>query len=447
MEKATPPSAQMVGNAFVEQYYQILNKSPGVVHRFYQDVSYLSRPENNGEMTTVTTMQAINEKIMSLNYEDFTVEIKTADAQDSFGKGVIVLVTGSFTGKDGVCKKFSQTFFLAPQDEGYFVLNDVFRYNDENKYLSAKSIPINEVNENVQNVELPPEPEPTPVLVPETVEPTPPVEVQSLENGAVVSDNLAKEEESVVENVVVEAPTQIIESQNLKVVDPVPIAQEDAPKKSYANILKEAKRTITAWPVSVPAVKVKPAPEITDRESVGFVKPSPVPEAPVPAGESAPESSNVNEEVEGPSIYVRNLSYNVTNEQLEEAFKKFGPVKPNGIQIRSNKQGSCFGFVEFETANAVQSAIEASPLIIGDREAIVEEKRATRGGGGGGGGRGRYNSGRGSFRSDSFRNRGSFGGPRGGYGRSESRNQGGGEFAGRGRGSFSRNGEGYHRAN
>lgn len=45
-----------------------------------------------------------------------------------------------------------------------------------------------------------------------------------------------------------------------------------------------------------------------------------------------------------------------------------------------------------------------------------------------GGGRGRYPSGRGGFRSESFRGRGKFGGGRG-YGRNEFRNQG--EFSGR----------------
>ncbi|KAL6009284.1 Nuclear transport factor 2 [Asimina triloba] len=69
---------------------------------------------------------------------------------------------------------------------------------------------------------------------------------------------------------------------------------------------------------------------------------------------------------------------NATPAQLEEEFKKFGPIKNGGVQVRSNKQqGFCFGFVEFEVATAVQSAIEASPITIGGRQAFVEEKRAS----------------------------------------------------------------------
>lgn len=79
-------------------------------------------------------MQAINEKIISLNYGGCTAEIKTVDAQESLGGGVIVLVTGYLTGKDNVRRNFTQSFFLATQDKGYFVLNDIFRFTEDVEY-------------------------------------------------------------------------------------------------------------------------------------------------------------------------------------------------------------------------------------------------------------------------------------------------------------------------
>lgn len=57
---APAPSAQVVGNAFVEQYYHILHHSPELVYRFYQDTSLLSRPGPDGLMTTVTTMKVVS---------------------------------------------------------------------------------------------------------------------------------------------------------------------------------------------------------------------------------------------------------------------------------------------------------------------------------------------------------------------------------------------------
>lgn len=69
--------------------------------------------------------------ILSLDYQNYHAQILTADAQFSHGDGVIVLVTGCLTGNNNDRRKFTQTFFLAPQDNGYFVLNDIFRYIDE----------------------------------------------------------------------------------------------------------------------------------------------------------------------------------------------------------------------------------------------------------------------------------------------------------------------------
>lgn len=151
---------------------------------------------------------------------------------------------------------------------------------------------------------------------------------------------------------------------------------------------------------------------------------------------SAPESGNAQEEVEGHSIYVRNLPLNVTVAQLEEEFTKFGQIKQGGVQVRSNKD-FCFGFVEFQSLGSMNDAIQASPITIGDKEAAVEIKRTTTRVGSG---RDRFPSGRGGFRSDSFRGRRNFVGGRG-YGRNEVGNRGG-DIPGRGRGPGGRSGEG-----
>ncbi|KAM0063207.1 putative Ras GTPase-activating protein-binding protein [Helianthus debilis subsp. tardiflorus] len=57
-------------------------------HRFYQDISKLSQPEEDGSMSITTTMDEINAKILSLNYGDLKAEIKSVDAQESLNGGV-----------------------------------------------------------------------------------------------------------------------------------------------------------------------------------------------------------------------------------------------------------------------------------------------------------------------------------------------------------------------
>ncbi|KAE8679211.1 hypothetical protein F3Y22_tig00111402pilonHSYRG00991 [Hibiscus syriacus] len=89
----TAPAPDVVGNAFVDQYYLILHKYPELLHRFYHDSSKIGRPEENGIMSIKTTMQSINEKTLALGYGEFTTKITSVDAQDSHNGGVVVLVT------------------------------------------------------------------------------------------------------------------------------------------------------------------------------------------------------------------------------------------------------------------------------------------------------------------------------------------------------------------
>jgi hypothetical protein len=73
--------------------------------------------------------QQIHALVMSLNYTG--IEIKTAHSLESWSGGVIVMVSGSVQSKDNHRRKFMQTFFLAPQEKGYFVLNDIFHFVEE----------------------------------------------------------------------------------------------------------------------------------------------------------------------------------------------------------------------------------------------------------------------------------------------------------------------------
>ena len=51
-------------------------------------------------------------------------------------------MTGYLTGKDSLRRKFTQSFFLAPQDKGYFVLNDAFRYVDDESQSFVNDVEV-----------------------------------------------------------------------------------------------------------------------------------------------------------------------------------------------------------------------------------------------------------------------------------------------------------------
>ncbi|KAL1563168.1 nuclear transport factor 2-like isoform X1 [Salvia divinorum] len=424
------PSAQVIGNVFVEQYYHILHHSPELVYRFYQDASMLSRPDLNGDMKTVTTMKSINDEICNLDYKNNMAEIKTADAQSSFKEGVIVLVTGCLTGKDNLRRKFTQTFFLAPQDKGYYVLNDVLRYVEESKSDVVSEVAT--VADDTPSSSLTQDPEPAQVVDPPKEENITHAEgtktVKVKDNDLVIDERVT----SHPRDIVVEAESCSNENHALAEEPITSASQEAAPKKSYASIVSS--KTKGSAKVYVPTT-ARVASTNTEQQSVIPAAEASVSEASENrATVNAPEIDGTRDEVEGHSIYIRNLPLDVTVGQLEAKFAKFGTIKQNGVQVRSKElQGFCFGFVEFQEFSSLQSAIKASPITIGDHQATVEIKRTTTRVGSV---RGRFSSSRGGFRNENFRGRGNFSGGRT-YVRSDSI---------RGRGNFSSGwgGEGYY---
>ncbi|XP_031285606.1 nuclear transport factor 2 [Pistacia vera] len=365
---APAPTADVVGNAFVHQYYLILHQSPEHVHRFYQDISKLGRPEENGVMSNTTTMQAINDKILSLHYGDFSAEITTVDAQESYNGGVLVLVTGYLTGKDNVKRKFTQSFFLAPQDKGYFVLNDVFRYVDETNY-DGNQAPVNDV-------EAPITPDQDDSLVQGThvsdqmAVLSEEVNVEDVRDPSENGDGTIKEEEAPVPEVVDEVPddTHMVAESNSK--------SEEVPKKSYASIvMKDSAVSISSPPPS----SLRSIMKSQEQQPPSASPPDQASETPVSSVPATENGNNLEGGAEGPSIYLKGLPVSATHSLLENEFKKFGAIRSGGIQIKSQK-GFSFGFVEFEEEVAVQNAIEASPIMINGRQVVVEQKKSTRGG-------------------------------------------------------------------
>ncbi|MFN9248514.1 MAG: RNA recognition motif domain-containing protein [Planctomycetota bacterium] len=109
------------------------------------------------------------------------------------------------------------------------------------------------------------------------------------------------------------------------------------------------------------------------------------------------------------NIYVGNLSFKATEEELRQAFSEFGTVsKVNIIMDSETNRSRGFGFVEMPDAQEAQAAIEGlNNTTIAGREITCNEARERGPGGGGGGGGGGYRGGGGG---------GGYGGGRGGSG-------------------------------
>jgi len=130
-------------------------------------------------------------------------------------------------------------------------------------------------------------------------------------------------------------------------------------------------------------------------------------------------------------LYVGNLPYTVTEEQLRELFAPHGEVVAVSVVMdRETNRPRGFAFVEMADAAAAIKALDG--MDFGGRNLKVNEAREREaGGGGGGGGRGGYGGG---------------GGGRGGYGGGGGGRGGSGGGGGGGRGGYGGGGGGGGRA-
>ncbi len=89
-------------------------------------------------------------------------------------------------------------------------------------------------------------------------------------------------------------------------------------------------------------------------------------------------------------IYVGNLPFSSTQEDLEALFGRHGTVASVAvITDRETGRPRGFAFVEMESASDADDAIRAlDGTNVGGRDIRVNEAQDRRGGGGGGGGRG-----------------------------------------------------------
>ncbi len=94
----------------------------------------------------------------------------------------------------------------------------------------------------------------------------------------------------------------------------------------------------------------------------------------------------------GKKLYVGNLAFSTTEEELRELFETHGPIESvSVITDRETGRARGFAFVEFEEDSGAEAAMQAlDGRDVGGRTIRVNEAHERRGGrpGGGGGGRG-----------------------------------------------------------
>ncbi|OIW21231.1 hypothetical protein TanjilG_31099 [Lupinus angustifolius] len=407
-----PVTAAQIGTYFVGQYYQLFQNQPEFVHQFYSDASTMIRIDGHAR-ETATAMLQIHALVMSLSYTG--IEIKTAQSLESWSGGVLVMVSGSVQIKEyNRRRKFMQTFFLAPQEKGFFVLNDIFHFVEEDPVNHHQAVLL--AQSNVDPKMNAPSTINKPVsnyLLGEDIQAREFVATNEVKENGVV-DNYGFSEHQVPDHVPVREDNAVEESNGSlqSTVDPVqdhvPASAEEPSgepqKHTYASILRVAKGQSTPSTASQPFQKNASSSEWDSAQQTGSlqttVSANAFERSETDAVEEIPAKEN---EGEVKSVYVKNLSPTVSAFEIEKEFQKFGRIKPDGVVIRSRKDvGVCYAFVEFEDMTGVHNAVKAGSVQIAGSQAYIEERRPNSNIPSRGGRRGR---GRGGYQSEAPRGR------------------------------------------
>ena len=127
------------------------------------------------------------------------------------------------------------------------------------------------------------------------------------------------------------------------------------------------------------------------------------------------------------NIYVGNMPFDVTEEELKEAFAQFGEItEVRLIMDKFSGKSKGFGFIEMPSKEEAEKAIEEmNGKDFKERALTVSEAKpkTDRGRGGGGRGRGGYGGGGGGYGGGRGGRGGSSGGGRGGSGNTRDGNR------------------------
>ncbi|KAL6866885.1 hypothetical protein J3F83DRAFT_91925 [Trichoderma novae-zelandiae] len=255
-------SKDEVGWYFVEQYYTTLSKSPEKLHLFYGKASqFVSGLE--AEVANVSVgRQPIQERIKQLDFHDCKVRVSNVDSQASYDN-IVIQVIGEISNKSGEPKKFVQTFVLAQQPSGYFVLNDILRYisEDQEEQPAEAELEAPAAEPEVTAAEAPAAAEP------EAVEKEAKVEAVNIDE---VEQKL--QEASEVNGTDVEEPAVAAETAEAEPEKPAPVDVEAAAKEVEEEEAKEVAE-LPKEPTPTPAIKPAPAPEAAPAEPAAPPKP------------------------------------------------------------------------------------------------------------------------------------------------------------------------------
>ncbi|KAG1151223.1 hypothetical protein G6F37_008839 [Rhizopus arrhizus] len=418
-------SSQDVGLIFVREYYTFLNKKPSRLHAFYSKDSLFVRGDEGAITETAKGQEEICKKIEECKFEDCKVLVTQVDSQLSVNDGILIHVLGEMCNQNGPSQKFSQTFFLATQPNGYYVLNDIFRFlKDEvqidyysyeegeakktstTQPVSADATTTIKTPEIIKNEQMPVNVEEKKEKVEE------PVKEEKVTKKEPAKEKEKKEEKNIEKTKKPETPAELAEASSPILTSPIPSKVSTPAKEIIEPVVEEKKKTKSDLKQSN---KQKQEPEkssnkpampktwahltaaaatasnISTATNVPAAEESTVTPATVAPTATSPVINNAEKPIQHQAhhqqqhhhknqaprskdsitqIFVKQVYESVNEEQLKEAFTKIGAVK----HINISRPKNC-AFVEFTSPESVQKALAQHKVPLSSGSIVLAEER------------------------------------------------------------------------
>jgi len=349
----TATKDEHITREFVKIYYGILNNHPDQLFQFYGDNSTVIVSEfGNGASykETADSRESIRQLLKKV-FSGITCKIKTAIPQGTVDGGVLLLVSGLLTKIESTSQGgnehcFTQALVLAPQKNGYYVLNDTLHIMGslEDEALKWKR----ETETSGQSGRFYPNYNTRNTIGPVTPRPgggsTPP-------NGArrsLSSDDGTRHEksDSDSDSSTCKEAQQRSRTRPHPPIAPLPGVNRNKP---FTTVPPHGPQ-LNGVPVNV-SVGVPPAqppPGHHQNGNKGGCRPMPT--------------------QPGHGVFIARLPFGIQADEVEKAFSLFGPVLngADGIQVRDGRNG-CYAFVTFENCSSAAEAIEKGAIVQGKR--------------------------------------------------------------------------------
>ncbi|CAG8484841.1 9234_t:CDS:10 [Acaulospora colombiana] len=109
----------------------VAGRGPSAGQKVNASESTLIHGTEGEQVKPIQGEKEIQEKIQELDLDNCRVLVTNVDSQSSLNGGIVIQVLGEMSNRSESSRKFAQTFFLAEQPNGYYVMNDIIRFLKE----------------------------------------------------------------------------------------------------------------------------------------------------------------------------------------------------------------------------------------------------------------------------------------------------------------------------